>query len=126
MFDHIDALVSLQRTISRDYTEQLLNADAEAGAYCNGDVEIWPAERWPLWTDDWRWEPTEMTVLAEQEAAALSAMAEADLVAETIAEYEAEEEFDQAEYEAFLDSLAPSPGKLELRDISDCGLGHQA
>lgn len=32
----------------------------------------------------------------------------------------------QAEYEAWLDSLAPCEGELEHRDLTDCGLGHSA
>jgi hypothetical protein len=71
--------------------------------------------------DDWRFEPTDMTVLAEQEAAALSILAESDLVAATIALAEAEEEME--EFHAWLDSLEPTIEELEYRDAF---LGHGA
>jgi hypothetical protein len=111
------------KIISREHAEAVLHADFEAGLFCTGDVELWPAEMWPSFTDDWRFEPTPEAILAEQEAEALAIVAEMELIAETLDDFEHEDQVYFREYYRFLDALAPLPEELEVRD---CGLGHPA
>jgi hypothetical protein len=110
------------KLITRQHAEAVLHADFESGLYCIGDVELWSPERWPNFVDNWRFTPTPEAVLAEQQEAALAIITENDRTWEEIDSCEQEE--DWAEFEAWLDGLAPTPGELEARDLGDCGFGH--
>jgi hypothetical protein len=96
------------KTTLRDHAEAVLHHDFEAGLYCTGDVEIWPAELWPEWTTNWHWEPTEADA-AWAEAELNQAARNFDLVDEPKLEWPGTRE----EWERWLDALAPTDGELE-------------
>jgi hypothetical protein len=107
---------------TRDQGEQLLHADSLIGEYCNGDVDVFPPELWPAWTDDWRWETCPPT---DKEAAdTLDYLAECDRLAEDLDDFEHEDEVYLRDFYRMLDSIAPLPEELEVRDLGDAFLGH--
>lgn len=108
--------------VTRDQAEQLLHADDMIGQWLTGDVDVYPPDQWCAWVDDWRWEPT-----IEPDETELEMVRTAIEEEVAILDQEFEESgMDTEEFHRWLDSLEPTIGELEARDMSDCGFGHQA
>lgn len=133
---------------THEHLERALHDDFETGLYCWGDVDCWRPEQWPSSVDNWFFETTNLDH-SEQDTAYL---ADADAHHErdvnnphdetelemiltgveherAILDQEYEESIEEIDFEEFhrwLDSLEPTIGELEARDMSDCGFGHQA
>lgn len=107
------------KAIDRDHAEMLLHVDAEVGSWATGDVEIWPPDNWPSWTDSWFWEPSE--ALPDESERELLAHEEEERTAILDAEYDDEamrelrSEGARLEFEAWLDGLEPPIEEIELR-----------
>ena len=105
-----------QSTPSITTCETALHVDTEIGQWATGDVDVWPAEKWPTWTDNFFWTPSEddEAVKEAREATRGSTI-----------EWEGTLEDD----EDWLDSLEPDSGGLDSREIADCSswdFGHPA
>jgi hypothetical protein len=104
--------------------EQILHADELLAWELDCDQEFESAAQWSEGFDAWHYGSIiDLDVVAEQ---ALALIAEADLVAKTIAEAEQEEEMDAEELERWFESLEPTLAELEARDLGDAFLGHDA
>jgi hypothetical protein len=82
------------------------------------DENISP-ELWGKWADDFVFTPVD--VLGEQEAEALAIVAEMELIAEELDDFEHEDQVYLKEFHKWLDSLVPSIEECERRDSF---LGH--
>lgn len=122
MLDHKQSDVNGRRELQRDYAEQLLHADFEAGCYCDGDVDVWNPERWGAYCDNWFWSTTETTPDETERDMVRATEEEEAAIAD--AEHDGWSEMDHEEWLAFLDAIEPTIDELAARDLGDCGLGH--
>jgi hypothetical protein len=96
----------------KDHVEAILHFDEELAISRSGDLEFNSAAEWSDSFDNWLY-----GIPADLEAKiALAAIAEGDLILETISEAEQENEMDPEEFERWLDSLEPSIEEVERRD----------